>query len=320
MVCGGRSPVSPAAALADFRTAGVEPDEPFIFKNTWTPCPGTCVACGERVSPQLNNIRAGQGACRKCADSRRANEQRLPQETAVAEFRSAGVEPDEPFVFQGVWLPCPGICMTCGGRVAPRLGNIRSGQGGCRRCATDRQADRRRVPHHVALAEFRAAGMEPEKPFVYVNAITPCRSTCMKCGSKGDPRLSTIRLGHGGCRSCGGFGFNPARRGWVYIVETDDGVTRKFGISNVPKIRVAQHRRQGFPVVVEIVGFDDGAIALRIEQDMKTYLRSSGVSPASEKTNMPYSGWTETYATSAAPHLTIGMFGPDRPQVLFDVA
>lgn len=60
---------------------------------------------------------------------------------------------------------------------------------------------RRRTTEDEAVAECRAAGLEPLEPFKKVAA--PWRARCTTCGAEVSPRLDGIRAGHGGCRSCG---------------------------------------------------------------------------------------------------------------------
>lgn len=57
---------------------------------------------------------------------------RLDPDEAIACMRAAGIEPKGPY--PGSHRPWPGVCMTCGADVAPRLNDIRRGQGGCRPC------------------------------------------------------------------------------------------------------------------------------------------------------------------------------------------
>lgn len=59
----------------------------------------------------------------------------------------------------------------------------------------------RRTTEAEAVAEFRAAGLEPLEPFTKVAA--PWRARCTKCGAEVTPRLDGIRSGSSGCRGCG---------------------------------------------------------------------------------------------------------------------
>ena len=52
-------------AAAIMRAAGVEPTEPYT--NSFTPWRCRCGTCGRRVTPRLDNVRAGHAACAYCA-------------------------------------------------------------------------------------------------------------------------------------------------------------------------------------------------------------------------------------------------------------
>jgi hypothetical protein len=66
LACAGRAPVDPVAAEAEMRAAGMEPLERFPgrVRDPWT-C--SCLRCGHIGTPNLNNIRRGQGGCYACA-------------------------------------------------------------------------------------------------------------------------------------------------------------------------------------------------------------------------------------------------------------
>ena len=109
-------------------------------------------------------------------------------------MRAAGLEPLEPF--HTTKTPWRSRCMTCGEEVAPRLNNVRSGHGGCLACGGKAPVD-----PDVAVAEMRAAGLEPLQP--YRSTLTRWRCLCLECGDEVTPMLSVIRSGTGGCRRCG---------------------------------------------------------------------------------------------------------------------
>jgi DNA-directed RNA polymerase subunit RPC12/RpoP len=136
----------------------------------------------------------------------------IDPEVAVAEMRAAGVEPLEPYPGTHNSWRCR--CLACGNEVEPRLTSIRSGQGACRYCGDKRRGEDRRSDPEAAVAEMRAAGLEPLEPFSTTK--TPWRSRCMTCGAEVAPILNTIRNGHGGCKACGHTKTANARR-------TDEG-------------------------------------------------------------------------------------------------
>jgi hypothetical protein len=91
-------------------------------------------------------------------------------------------------------------CLTCGDEVTPRYGNVKQGLGGCLRCGRLAASRAQRGPESAAIADLRAAGLEPLEP--YVNVMTPWRSQCRHCGREVSPLLNNVRKGQGGCAWC----------------------------------------------------------------------------------------------------------------------
>ena len=59
----------------------------------------------------------------------------------------------------------------------------------------------RRIDPLVAVADMRAAGVEPVVPYPGSNVPWACQ--CLTCGALVTPRLDSVRGGQGGCRRCG---------------------------------------------------------------------------------------------------------------------
>ena len=112
---------------------------------------------------------------------------------AVAEVRAAGVEPLDDY--PGTMKPWRCRCLKCGREGTPTLGSIRSGRSGCKYCAGNSP-----VEPKVAVAEMRAAGLEPLEDFESTKAPWQCR--CLKCGKGVTPTLGSIRSRQGGCIYC----------------------------------------------------------------------------------------------------------------------
>ncbi len=109
----------------------------------------------------------------------------------------------EPLVdYPGAGIPWRCRCEKCGNEVSPRLAGIRNGRSGCRYCGIESAAEKRREDPEVAVADMRAAGLEPLVDYPGVD--TPWRCRCEKCGNEVSPMLGSIRRGQGGCRFCGG--------------------------------------------------------------------------------------------------------------------
>lgn len=84
------------------------------------------------------------------------------------------------------------------------------------------------------------------------------------------PNNRTNRSNQTSCPCCAEYGYRPNKEGWIYLVEKEN--EQKVGISNVPKTRLATHKRNGFRVV-EVKGPIDGAKIWSIESIIKEWLK-----------------------------------------------
>ncbi|MFD8431756.1 hypothetical protein ACFV1R_29600 [Streptomyces coelicoflavus] len=102
----------------------VEPKVP--YPGIDIPWLGECLRCHTDVTPRLNDVRNGQGACIHCAPNTP-----LTPEQAWDRALSYRVLPDDLHAFKSTNTPWPGTCIECGADVEPRLGNLYRGQGAC---------------------------------------------------------------------------------------------------------------------------------------------------------------------------------------------
>jgi hypothetical protein len=277
---------TPESATADMRAAGVEPLEP--YPGTSKPWLCRCNTCGNEITPRLNGVRHGDGACRFCGSIRGGEAIRIDSATAVAEMRAAGVEPLEPYT--GTKTPWLCRCNTCGKESTPSLGTVRSGGGACRPCGIERRAEPLRVNPEDAVEEMRAAGVEPLEPYSGLGK-NPWLCRCLTCGEEGRPRLSTVRRGHGACRFCAPGGFAMQEPGTLYLFRHDAHRSLKIGITNDETHRLLVHERHGWSLV-DMWFFDIGAGAYRAEQEVLDAW--SVYEPGVANDDMPQSGYTET--------------------------
>lgn len=169
------------------RAAGLEPLEP--YPGTGKPWRCLHVACQREVTPRLGNVAQGSSGCIHCF-----GRARIDPDTAAAAMRAADLKPLEPYPGSDAAWRC--IHVPCQREVAPRYSSIRRGGGPCLHCGKAAP-----VTAAQAVAEMRAAGMEPQTPFEGLDSRWP--SLCHACGALGAPRLGSIRRGQGGCVPCG---------------------------------------------------------------------------------------------------------------------
>ena len=87
-----------------------------------------------------------------------------------------------------------------------------------------------------------------------------------------------------GCPVCAVTGYNPSKRGWLYLLSHDVWSMMQIGITNDPDARLAVHARHGWEVV-DLRGPMDGVLAQGWEQSILRFLRSSGVPTTPSGTN-----------------------------------
>jgi len=98
---------------------------------------------------------------------------------------AAGYEPLEPYRSLKHKWRCTHL--SCGREVAPTLGQIIRGQGGCKYCA------RVFVDPDAAVRVMREAGYEPLEPYVSSGHRWRCR--CLTCSKETFPRYDEARVG-----------------------------------------------------------------------------------------------------------------------------
>ena len=127
---------------------------------------------------------------------------------------------------------------------------------------------------------------------------TPTKAECLTCGLVWKTNPGAVSTGTG-CPDCAETGYNVGQPGLFYWVERDNSygrAARKIGITNVSssRVRLSVWRRQGFSVVREVT-HENGAIILRLEQELLNWLRHDLAIPQYlDPEEMPKGGATET--------------------------
>lgn len=143
-----------------------------------------CLKCGNKVLVWWSTITRGGNPCKFCA--RRAV---LPAD-AKNVMLSSGLKPlvDYP----GASTPWESQCKKCNKIVAPSLSAVKNGAG-CGYCAGNR------IDEADVLKVFTKTSLQPLEP--YINASTPWKSQCKKCGHVVSPIPRHVMTGSG-CRFC----------------------------------------------------------------------------------------------------------------------
>lgn len=110
---------------------------------------------------------------------------------------------------------------------------------------------------------------------------------------------STIKdrsQGHG-CPSCAKTGFDQTKEGWFYLLFHPNWGLMQLGITNVPKKRIAKHRKLGWEVI-EIAGPMNGLATRELETKSLRYLKQIGAQSGVENVAGKFDGYSESWFES----------------------
>lgn len=265
-------------AILRMKQFGVTPLVP--YRNAVTPWKSRCMTCGKVVSPKLNSVQSGQGACKYCSKVY------VEPKEAVKLMKSKGVEPKEPYTNSITPWKCK--CLKCGRIVYPQYSSVRAGRGGCKYCAATY------ISPLEAVRVMKNSGYIPLEP--YINSKAKWKSKHKKCGRIVEPMFNNIANGAGGCKWCGESGLDYSAPSYLYIVSHSEFGSLKVGISNdeARANRIAAHKKNGWKLH-KSYKFNTGAEASDCETAILRHLRIKLMLGVHLSGNlMPQGGHTET--------------------------
>jgi hypothetical protein len=106
------------------------------------------------------------------------------------------------------------------------------------------------------------------------------------------------------CPSCAKFGFDPNKRGYLYLLRHENWELFKIGISNSPTMRTASHEERGWEVM-ENKGPMDGLLAYEWEQSILKMLKNHGADLGREDIAGKFDGYTESWVARSFPVTSI---------------
>jgi len=190
-------------ATRRMRLLGFEPLE--AFTSTKTPWKSRHIVCGNVVSPKLGLVSSLGGGCWECRNSKI----RIPEAEAIAILTAKNLKPLEAYKSAITKWNCE--CLVCGSNCKPKLNDLKSGQGGCRRCGIKNRArpivrrGKVRKPKYSgaeALEILHGVGRTELKPYPGLSKRT-WRSRCNTCGTEGSPTLGALLSKGNSCITCG---------------------------------------------------------------------------------------------------------------------
>lgn len=100
-----------------------------------------------------------------------------------------------------------------------------------------------------------------------------------------------------GCPVCANYGFNFSIDGYLYLLEHPIWIMQQIGITNNPKRRLKEHRKNGW-VEIEIWGPVKGITAKDWESRILNFLEKQNVDLSSEKVAGKFDGYSEAWNKS----------------------
>ena len=100
-----------------------------------------------------------------------------------------------------------------------------------------------------------------------------------------------------GCPGCAAYGYNPDKPGYLYLLEREDVNLLQIGITNVPKVRIAKHKKSNWQVI-EILGPMNGAAAKLWESRILRMLKAKGADLSNDKIAGKFDGFSEAWSAS----------------------
>lgn len=116
---------------------------------------------------------------------------------------------------------------------------------------------------------------------------------------EGHVYLSAVKdrtQGHG-CPSCAKTGFDQLKDGWFYLLSHPTWGLMQLGITNVPKKRIAKHKKLGWEVL-DIAGPMNGLATRELETKSLRYLKKIGAQVDVEFIAGKFDGYSESWIES----------------------
>lgn len=169
------------------------------YENSSKPWKCECLTCKAVVFPTFSSVRSGQGGCKSCGRLKQVAKRKLSNQEASKVMIENGFIPLEPYPGNQKRWRCQ--CTTCGNEIFVLRNTVATNGTGCKHCWEQRRGKALLVSEPDALAVMRAAGLEPQDP--YVRSGDPWRCIHLECGREVFPSYNSVQQGGGGCQQCG---------------------------------------------------------------------------------------------------------------------
>jgi predicted GIY-YIG superfamily endonuclease/predicted RNA-binding Zn-ribbon protein involved in translation (DUF1610 family) len=154
-------------------------------------------------------------------------------------------------------------------------------------------------PDHVG----ECIGWNPEK--VSAKSRKKMAFRCPQCGevteARVDSRTNAWDREVTGC-PCSKHGYNPFLMGWLYLIRNSAAGILQIGITNRWDQRLKDHRKNGFEEVLDIIKYNNGALAKDWESSIKKLLVNRLEHPLETRIyGVPFDGYTESWMEDELP-------------------
>jgi hypothetical protein len=110
-------------------------------------------------------------------------------------------------------------------------------------------------------------------------------------------RTSTYKTS---CPSCAPKGYDPNEKAWLYLIEQKELKMLQIGITNNPKIRLANHKTREWELI-EMRGPMDGILTRQLEKAILQMLKKKGADLSNEKIAGKFDGYSEAWTKATFP-------------------
>lgn len=192
--------LDPKEAEAVMLKAGLRPLE--AFKNSSSKWKCVHITCGAIVNPTYSSVARGRTGCYECGRRISENKRRTPETKAVGIMVNARLRPLEPYKNAVTKWKCE--CLNCGFICYPKLGDINSGQGGCKPCGYIKTGLALRIDEKEARKRIKAHKLEFVSDFNWHKKTDSFDVRCLICKKISKTNWDTLskKNRNVGCENC----------------------------------------------------------------------------------------------------------------------
>jgi len=253
-----------------------------VYKDAHSKAICRCEIDGFEWAVSVTNLISHSHGCPQCAGVRRL--------TAKERIEQINAKPNISFVrwggeYRGVRTKAICLCEIDGFEWSATVNHLINTNTVCPQCAG--------VVELTEAERVAQINAKPNTSFVrwagvYRKGKSRAICRCAIDGFEWEASVSNLTSRNSGCPACAQGGFNPAKRGTLYLLRSECGSMVKIGISNNYEQRHAQLKR-ATPFnwsCIELLHNNDGAFIAKAEKELHSLTEQAQFSE-------PFDGYTE---------------------------